>query len=337
MARLKSAGTELGLFAAAHAVSTAAVFGATGNTAIAGLSEKEAKERKVLLSAAIALFVSSRRWTDQSRQLAASMLLTQYAPLFEGPRQNLKWAAAVFMPVAAEMWIRWPDAAAGAIDTVHPNFTGTMANLTAVHTIVKGGARVYAKDPAKVASHWGTQEFMSTTMGSVKWSLRTLGILYFVQALVRWYRWKPRKSPDEKRPGLENAMRTAITNTLRTTAVYTVLSQYSVWAFAKEGHRRSRLWSLPSAVFLFEPLPRLITIAQYYVMHLIYVLISELRQLLGLPQTFPAMLTALTMAGLAIIGRRPNALIFSFLTYVSTTTLSLSGLKKKGKKEEKEP
>eukprot|EP00756_Hemistasia_phaeocysticola_P035779 Hpha_TRINITY_DN16604_c1_g2::TRINITY_DN16604_c1_g2_i1::g.183569::m.183569 len=327
MARLKNAGVELGTFAAAHALSSAAVFGihgATGHAVPEGMGQKEAKERKVLLSAALALLVCSRRWTDESRQLAASMLLTQYVPLFEGSRKTLAWSAAIFMPVAAEMWIRWPDAASGAIKSVHPNFTGTMAHLTGT-----GQSQLFGKDPVKFASHWGTEQFMVTIQRSVRWSLRTLGILYFVQAMVRWLRWKPRKSSDEKRPGLDQVLRSWITNTLRTTAIYTALSQYSVWAYARNGHRRGRMWSLPSAVFLFEPLTRFITLAQYYVMHWVYVLISDTRSALGLPSTFPAALTALAMAGLAVIGRRPNALMFSFLSQVSNLTVNLASTQSK--------
>ena len=268
---------------------------------------------RTLYVAALTNLLLSGRWSEETCQLVAAALLARAAGLVRGSPSRTA-LAAIFVVCASEAIPRFTGEPSAS--TMHPQFIATMAALTGV-----GGRRdvvAFRRAPRACAAEWArtgdarhTREAHATK--SVLWSLRVLGPLVSL-CYVPFHFLGESCSHLDSPPltylrkysfgalakcaaalagaggvaGAASALRSrapaVASNVMRTTALYTLVSQYCNAVYARCGRAPPRWAALPFALFALETAKRSVVLAEYYVTHTLYALLSSAKARLRRPR-----------------------------------------------------
>eukprot|EP01061_Rhynchopus_euleeides_P022413 TRINITY_DN3650_c0_g1_i1.p1 TRINITY_DN3650_c0_g1~~TRINITY_DN3650_c0_g1_i1.p1 ORF type:complete len:323 (+),score=95.45 TRINITY_DN3650_c0_g1_i1:43-1011(+) len=255
---------ELGLVIGTH-VASSRVFTRNVVRKLYGkehLDDDEIQTKRALLCFALTIMVVGSRWRSENKLLAAMALLAKLLGVVpSGPMEDKASISAVFFPLAAVMWTKWPASAAGLDDSVHPEFTGTMAKLLGMRG---KELREFGRNPA-IAKSFDFARYLKNGKTGFSWAIKTLLTVYSLQAVLMFVAKRQKKLKD-----LAERMKHAVFNALRTTLMYQVCATYSTWGFGQLGPEPPLYGAAPVAVFLVEPLSRFSAIAEYYAAHFFY-------------------------------------------------------------------
>eukprot|EP01064_Diplonema_japonicum_P033029 TRINITY_DN6418_c0_g1_i11.p1 TRINITY_DN6418_c0_g1~~TRINITY_DN6418_c0_g1_i11.p1 ORF type:complete len:341 (+),score=52.88 TRINITY_DN6418_c0_g1_i11:74-1024(+) len=294
---------ELGGVVGVHAAASKVFSQSWGRKHLKG-TEEEIKNRRAAICAAVALLVMGSRWTPSNKSLLISALVAKLLAMFEDADTSCKAAVCyVFFPIASVLWAKWPKAASGIDTTVHPEFTSTMGKLLGIPS--RSAVVKFGSNPTVPSM----PEFLQNTVRGGVWGFKALFTVYFLQAVVGWLTKK-----DKKRSDLIARIKNAFKKALRTEAIYMGCATWSNVAFGYYGQEPPLHGAGPVALFAFEPLSRLRTIAEYYIAHFVFAHYQELRQ--SINRSGGSSLVAASKAvntGILSIGLPSVMLLFSML------------------------
>ena len=275
---------ELGLVAGVNVAVGVALRAALRLKRRSSERDRDATARTLYVATLTTLLLSGR-WSEETRQLVAAALLARAAGIVRGSPSRAT-LASIFVVCASEAMPRFTGDSSAS--TMHPQFIATMAALTGVGG--RSDVVAFRRAPRACAAEWvrtggarHTREAHAAK--SVLWSLSVLGPLYSFGALAKC---AAALAGEGGVAGAASALRSrapaVASNVVRSTALYTLVSQYCNAVYARFGRAPPRWAALPFALFALETAKRSVVLAEYYATHTIYALLSSAKARLRRPR-----------------------------------------------------